>query len=152
MLVEPIAQRYSDRTDRSEAGLRNRHAVSDMARFAHIEIEREHRVRAALLGPSDQPAERAVLAVRQAGLGADDCVADFGDGKNIAHEVLGTLRDRQHATPQPINEIDLLHGVDTQITPHPEPVDTAADIAVAVVERIDVFLHPLWSDTARDLL
>ena len=54
-----------NRPDFLEAGLRNRHAVGDMARCANVEIEREHRVRAALLGPSDQPAER-----RLADLGA----------------------------------------------------------------------------------
>src|SRR6202035_2435606 len=34
----------------------------------------------------------------------------------------------------------------------PELVDAAADVAVAVFEQIEIFLHPLGADAARDLL
>ena len=34
----------------------------------------------------------------------------------------------------------------------PELIDAAADIAVAVVEQVEIFLHPLRADAPRNLL
>src|SRR4029077_15383559 len=48
--------------------------------------------------------------------------------------------------------IDLLHRVDAQVYRQPELVDIAADVAIAVFEQVDIFLHPLLPDAARDLL
>ena len=42
--------------------------------------------------------------------------------------------------------------VDAQIAGQPEAIDATADVLVAVVECIDVFLHPLLPDASRDLL
>src|ERR1700733_76492 len=125
-----------------------------MTGIAYIEIKREHSIGAALLGPAHQPAQRrlADLGPQKPRLGADDGIAHLGYGENIAHQILAALGDRQGAAPQPVDEIDLLDRIDAQIAGEPELVDAAADIAVAVLEQVDVFLHPLRADAARDLL
>src|SRR5579872_5015600 len=133
----------SDRTDRREAGLRKGHAVGDMARLTHVEIERKHRVRSALLGPTDQPAKRAVLVIGETSLGADDRVAHLGHRQNLDDQILAAFRNRQRPPPQPI---------DAHLAPHPELVDAAADVVVAVVEEIDILLHSLLTDPPCDLL
>ena len=43
-------------------------------------------------------------------------------------------------------------GIDAQIAGQPELVDAAADVAVAVVEQVDIFLHALGPDAPGDLL
>src|SRR5579863_7983986 len=150
----PVGDGPLNGADRRKTSLRNRHAIGDMARGANVEVESEHRVRAALLGPPDQPSERGLadLGAQKSGFGANDRVSNFGDGQNIANKILGALGDRQHAAPQPIDKIDLLHGIDAQVAGEPELIDAAADVAVAVVEQIDIFLHPLLADPPRDLL
>ena len=94
---------------------------------------------AALLGPAHHPAQRrlADLGAQQAGLGADDGVADFRHRQNVAHQILAALRDRQHAAPQAVDEIDLLDRIDAQIAGQPELVDAAADVAVAIFKQVD---------------
>src|ERR1700730_2685707 len=52
----------SDRADIVQAGLRQVHAVGDVARLLAIHVEREHHPRLALLGPADHPAERSLFA------------------------------------------------------------------------------------------
>src|SRR5258708_5525909 len=144
----------SDCTDIGKALLRQCHAIGDMARLMAVHIEREHRTRAVLLGPPDQPTERgpANLGTEKACLGTDDGIARFRDGEDIAHQFLAALRDRQRAAPQPVDEIDLLDRVDTQIAGQPELVDAAADIAVAVLKQIEKFLHSFRADAPGDLL
>ena len=39
-----------------------------------------------------------------------------------------------------------------KIAGEPELIDAAADVAIAILEQIDVFLHPLRSDAPRNLL
>ena len=103
--------------------------------------------------PTTQPRHRlADLGAEQTGLGADHGVADLGHRQDIAHQVLAALRHRQHAAPQPIDEVDLLDRIDPQVAGQPELVDAAADVAIAVVEQVDIFLHPLGADAACDLL
>ena len=105
----------------------------------HIEIEREHRLRVALLGPAHHPAERrlADFGAQQSALGADDGIADFRHRQDVAHQFLAAFRHRQRAAPQAVDEIDLLHRIDAQIAGQPELIDAAADVAVAVLEQID---------------
>ena len=67
----------------------------------------------------------------------------FGHRQDIAHQILAALGHRQYAAPETIDEIDLLDRIDTQVAGQPELVDAAADVAVAVVEQVDIFLHPL---------
>src|SRR5665213_2820092 len=144
----------SDRVDVAEALLRQFHAVGNMARLGAIEIEGKHRGRAALLDPAYQPAERRVTGFRpeQAGLGADDGIADFGHRDDVAYQILATPGNRQRAAPQPVDEIDLLHRIDAQSAGQPELVDAAADVAIAIFKQVEIFLHPLGVDAPRDLL
>src|SRR5690348_3584031 len=120
--------RVLDGADIAQAGLRQVHALGDVARLLAIHVEREHHPRLALLGPTDDPAERTLLAAEQPRLGADDSVADLRNRDDISHQILAALGDRQHAAPQPIKEIDLLHGIDTKVSGQPELVYTAAHI------------------------
>src|SRR4029077_19363839 len=143
-----------DRANIGQTGLRKAHAVRDMARLADVEIERENRARIALLGPPPQPAERgfADLGTKQPALGADDGVAGLGDGQDIANQLLTAFGDGQCAAPQAIDEIDLLNRIDAQVSGQPELVDAAADIAVAIFEQVEIFLHPLGTDAPRNFL
>ena len=47
---------------------------------------------------------------------------------------------------------DLLHRIDAKMAGEPELIDAAADVAIAILEQIDVFLHPLRPDAPRNLL
>src|SRR4030088_926114 len=80
------ASRPSDRADIGQALLRQRHAGGDVARLSNVEIERENRLLAVLLGPADQPAKRrlAYFSPQQSGLGVDQRVAKLGDQQDIA--------------------------------------------------------------------
>src|SRR6266850_6967356 len=82
-----------NRADIGKALLRELHAAGDMAWLAAIQIEREHGLGAALLGPANHPAQRrlANLGPQQPGLGADDSIAGFGDGQDIANQFLAAL-------------------------------------------------------------
>src|SRR6476646_5012204 len=144
----------SDRADIGKAGLRKLHAIGDMARLAYIEVERKHRLRIALLGPTDQPAQRRLAALRahDAGFGADNRIARTRDRQDIAHQLLSAFRDRKRAAPQAIEEIDLLKRIDPQVTGQPELVDAAANVAVAVFEEIDILLPPFGADAPGNLL
>ncbi len=103
--------------------------------------------------PTIQPSDGLpASAPHQPALGPDDGIADLGHRQDIAHQLLAAFGHRQHAPAQPVDEIDLLDGIDAQIAGEPELVDAAADIAVAVFEQVDIFLHPLRADAARDLL
>src|SRR5436309_2803710 len=125
--------RGSDRRNIGEALLGQRHAGRDMARLSNIDIEGEYRLRAALFGPADDPAERglAEFGAEQSGLGPDDRIANPGHGEDIAHQILATLRNRQRAAAQAVDEIDLLDRIDAQLAGQPELIDAAADFAVA---------------------
>src|SRR5450432_2490826 len=83
----------SDRADIGQALLRQCHAVGDMTWLFTIHIERKHRIRAALFGPADQPAERwlADLGTQQPAFGPYGSIADFRHGKNIANQVLAAF-------------------------------------------------------------
>src|SRR5665213_1333753 len=96
----------SDRVDVAEALLRQLHEVGDVARLGAIEIECKHRRRAALLDPAYQPTERRVTGsnAQEAGLGADDGIANFCNRQDIAHQILAAPGDRQSAAPQPVDE------------------------------------------------
>src|SRR6202158_3078008 len=124
----------SNRAYIGQALLRQLDAIGDMARLATVHVQGKHRLRRALLGPAHQPAERwlADLRAQQAALGADDGIAGFRDGEDIAHQVLAAPRDRQRAAPQPVDEIDLLNWIDAQIAGQPELVDAAANVAIAI--------------------
>src|ERR1700738_2097060 len=151
---EILPPRQLNGADINEALLRKRHAGGDVARLANIEIEREHGLGAALLGPAYQPAQRwlADFRAQQSGLGADDSLADLRYRENIPHQVLAAFRHRQHTAPQTIDKIDLLDRIDPQFARQPELVDAATDVPIAVVEQIDVLLHTLGADAARDVL
>src|ERR1700710_1423014 len=116
-----------------------------MARLAAIHVQREHGSRAALFGPAHHPAERwlAEFGAQQPAFDADDGIANLRDRKDVAHQVLAAFGDRQYAAPQPVDEIDLLDRIDPQIAGEPEPVDAAANVAVAVFEAVEIVLHPL---------
>src|SRR6516164_7445798 len=127
----------SDRADIGQTRLRKTHAVRDMARLADVEVEREHGARITLLGPTHEPAERrlADLGAEEPALGADDGVADLGDGQDIANQLLTSFGHRQCAASQAIDEIDLLNRIDPQVSGEPKLVDAATDIAVAIFEQ-----------------
>ena len=93
-----------------------------------------------------------VIDADQSGLEVDGRIARLFHRHDIARQILAALRDRQHAAPKPIEKIDLLDGIDPQVAGEPEAVDAAADVPVAVIEQVHVFLHPLLADAPRDLL
>src|SRR4051812_267845 len=108
-----------------------------MTRLADVEIERKHRLRARFFRPSHHPSERrlAELGAEQPRLGADGGIADFGQGKYLANQILAAFRDRQRTAAEAVEKVDLLNGIDAQLAGQPELVDAAADVAIAVFEQ-----------------
>ena len=80
----PLPPQSAPRPDQLQSGPSTRvfnAPLADEARFDAIHVERKHRMRVALLGPADHPAERglAALGSEQPRLGADNAVTDLGD-------------------------------------------------------------------------
>src|SRR3954452_8805350 len=114
-----------------------------MARFEAIHVQRKNRVAAAVLAPPHHPAQRSGCGPEQAALGAYHGIADPSDRQYVAHDILTAFRNGQYPAPQPVDKINLLHRVDAEISGEPELVDAAADVAVAVLEQVEIFLHAL---------
>ncbi len=74
-------------------------------------------------------------------------------GRNdVANDIEAARRHRQIAPAQLVEKLDLLQRRNPQRAVEPEAVDRRTDLAIAVVERIEIFLHALGADAARDLL
>ncbi len=148
------------RPDLGQALLGELHASRAVVLLANVEVEGEHGLLAALLHPADQPADTGadtaalglVVDADQAALGADGGLAHLGDGQDVPRQLLGPPGGRQRIPPQPVDEIDLLHRIDAQIAGEPEAIDAAADVVIAVIERGEILLHPLFTDPPCDFL
>ena len=62
------------------------------------------------------------------------------------------FREGQVTLREPPEELDLLVGRDAELAVEPEPVDSAADLPVAVTDEGDEPPHPRFADPAGDLL